>query len=92
MILGVSPDSVARQARFRKKYQLPFSLLADENHAIAEAYGFWKRKKFMGRSYMGVERGTVLIDPSGRVARVFEKVNAAGHAAEVAQALEELRR
>lgn len=87
----MSPDSVARQAKFKKKYGLPFTLLADEDHRIAEAYGVWKRKSFMGRSYMGVERSTVLVDPQGRVARVFEKVNAAGHAAEVARALEELR-
>jgi peroxiredoxin Q/BCP len=90
VILGASPDTVKKQAKFREKYDLPFTLLADVDHAIAEAYGVWKLKKFMGREYMGVERSTVLIDPSGRVARAFEKVSAADHPAEVAEAIEEL--
>ena len=92
MILGDSPDSVAKQARFKAKFELPFTLLADEDHAIAEAYGAWQLKKFMGREYMGVVRSTVIIDPDGKVARHFEKVENAGeHPAEVEAALNELR-
>ena len=91
VILGDSPDSVAKQAKFRKKYELPFTLLADEDHAIAEAYGVWAEKSFMGRHYMGVERTTFIIDPGGRVARVFQKVKPPGHAEEVAEALTALR-
>jgi peroxiredoxin Q/BCP len=91
VILGASPDKPAKQARFRRKFALPFTLLADEQHAVAEAYGVWKLKNFMGRSYYGIERSTAIIDPKGKVARVFEKVSAAGHAGEVRQALEELQ-
>ena len=91
MILGVSPDPVAKQAKFRKKYHLPFTLLADVNHGIAETYGVWKLKSFAGKSYHGVERSTALIAPEGRIARTFEKVSALGHAEQVAKALEELR-
>ena len=88
MILGISPDTVTAQAKFKKKYDLPFTLLADSDHAVAERYGVWKEKMNYGRKYMGVERTTFLIGPDGRVTRVFEKVNAKGHAAEVAAALE----
>ena len=92
MILGSSPDSVARQAKFKAKFELPFTLLADKDHAIAESYGAWQEKSMMGKKYMGVVRSTVIIDPSGRVARVFEKVKDAGaHPAEVEVALRELR-
>jgi thioredoxin-dependent peroxiredoxin len=91
VILGASPDAPAKQAKFRKKYELPFTLLADEGHDIAEAYGVWQLKTFMGRKYMGVERTTFVIDPAGRVARVFEKVKAAGHADEVRDALTALQ-
>ena len=88
MILGISPDTVTAQAKFKKKYDLPFTLLADTDHAVAERYGGWKEKMNYGRKDMGVERTTFLIGPDGRVTRVFEKVNAKGHAAEVAAALE----
>ena len=91
MILGVSPDPVKKQAKFREKYGLPFTLLADTGHAVAEAYGAWQLKTFMGREYMGVVRSTYLIDPHGTVARVFEKVSPGEHATEVAEALERLR-
>jgi peroxiredoxin Q/BCP len=84
----VSPDSVAAQARFKKKFDLPFTLLADTGHSVAEQYGVWKEKKNYGKTYMGVERTTFLIGRDGRVTHVFEKVNATGHAAEVAAALE----
>lgn len=92
VILGISPDSVKSHARFKTKFNLPFTLLADEGHAVAEAYGVWGLKKFMGREYMGVERTTFVIGGDGRVARVFENVKADGHAEEVAAALAELAR
>jgi peroxiredoxin Q/BCP len=88
VILGISPDTVAAQAKFKKKYDLPFTLLADTDHAVAERYGVWKEKMNYGKTYMGVERTTFLIGPDGRVTRVFQKVNAKGHAEEVAAALE----
>ena len=84
VILGVSPDSVASHRRFRAKYALPFTLLADAEHAVAERYGVWKEKSMFGRRYMGVERTTFVIDADGRVAHVFAKVKPAGHAAAVA--------
>jgi peroxiredoxin Q/BCP len=82
---------VEKQAEFKKKYNLPFRLLADKDHKIAEAYGAWQEKSMMGKKYMGVVRSTVIIDPQGKVARVFEKVkDAATHPAEVGDALTEL--
>ena len=92
MVLGASPDRVEKQAKFRKKYELPFILLADPEHTLAEAYGVWQQKSFMGKKFMGVARTTYLIDPDGKVARVFESVKPAGHAAEVAAAIEQLKR
>jgi peroxiredoxin Q/BCP len=88
VILGVSPDTVDAQARFKKKFELPFSLLADSDHAVAERYGVWKEKMNYGKKYMGVERTTFLIDKEGRLTRVFAKVTPKGHAEEVAAALE----
>jgi peroxiredoxin Q/BCP len=87
VILGVSPDNVRSHQKFKQKYALPFTLLADTDHAIAESYGVWKQKRMYGRTYMGVERTTFVIDGEGRVARVFEKVTPAGHAATVAEAI-----
>lgn len=87
IILGVSPDSPKSHTKFKQKFNLPFSLLADEDHAICEAYGVWAQKKFMGREYMGVLRTTFLIDPEGRVVKVFEDVKPADHSAEVLAAL-----
>jgi thioredoxin-dependent peroxiredoxin len=89
-IIGVSPDSVASHQKFKTKFSLPFTLLADTDHAIAEAYGVWKEKSMYGRTYWGVERTTFLIDPTGVVARVWPKVKAEGHAAAVAATLAEL--
>ena len=86
-IIGVSPDSVASHVKFKKKFSLPFTLLADPDHAIAEAYGAWKQKAMYGRTYMGVERSTFLIDPTGTLTHVWRKVKADGHAADVATAL-----
>lgn len=80
-----------KQAKFKEKYRLPFTLLADKDHKIAEAYGAWQQKSMMGKKYMGIVRSTVIIDPQGRVVRVFEKVKDAGsHPAEIEVALKEL--
>jgi peroxiredoxin Q/BCP len=87
VVLGVSPDSVRSHARFRAKYALPFTLLADVDHAVAEAYGVWIEKQMYGRKYMGVARTTLVIAPDGRVAHVFEQVKSAGHAEAVAEVL-----
>ena len=82
-VLGVSPDSEATHKKFETKYKLPFTLLADKDHAIADAYGVWGEKKFMGRTYMGVLRTTFLIDEKGKIKKVFEKVKPEDHASEV---------
>jgi len=87
VVLGVSPDGVASHQKFKKKYELPFTLLADEDHAVAEAYGAWGEKSMYGRKYFGVLRKTYIIDARGKIARVFEKVKPRGHAAEVLAAL-----
>ncbi len=91
MVLGSSPDSVEKQRKFKEKFALPYQLLADVTHSVAESYGVWKLKSMMGKSYYGIERSTVIIDPAGVVARAFEKVKAEGHASDVAAAIEELR-
>jgi len=88
-LLGVSPDSEASHQKFITKYKLPFTLLADREHAIAEAYGVWGEKKFMGRTYMGVLRTTFLIDEKGKIKKVFEKVKPEDHATEVLEAFSE---
>ena len=90
MILGVSPDSPAKHRKFKAKFELPFTLIADTDHAVSEAYGVWVEKNMMGRKYMGVARTTFVIDPDGRIAHVFEKVNPIGHASEVAEMIEGL--
>ncbi len=87
VIVGVSPDPVPKQAKFKSKHGLPFILLADAEHKAAEAYGVWKEKSMYGRTYMGVERTTFLIGPDGKIRKIFEKVKPAGHAAEVLAAL-----
>lgn len=87
MILGASPDTVDAQAKFKAKYNLPFILLADADHALAEAWGVWKEKSMYGKVSMGVERTTFLIDGDGVVTHVFPKVKVDGHAAEVLAAL-----
>lgn len=83
VILGISPDDVASHQKFKAKYNLPFTLLVDENHALAEQLGIWVEKQFMGNRYMGVQRTTYIVGPDGAVQHVFEKVNPAGHAEEV---------
>ena len=87
MVLGVSPDSADSHRKFRAKYDLPFPLLADTDHAVAERYGVWKEKSLYGRKYWGIERSTFVIAPDGTIARVFQKVKPQGHATEVAEAL-----
>ena len=87
MVLGVSPDSPKSHTKFKEKFKLPYTLIADEDHAIAEAYGVWGEKTNFGRKYMGVLRTTYIIDPDGRIAQVFEKVKPENHAEEVAEAL-----
>ncbi|HTK41779.1 MAG TPA: thioredoxin-dependent thiol peroxidase [Gemmatimonadales bacterium] len=88
VVLGVSPDPVTSHQKFKQKYQLPFPLLADTDHRVADAYGAWGEKSMYGRKYRGILRTTFLIDPEGRIARVFEKVRPEGHAAEVLAALQ----
>ena len=90
VILGVSPDSVASHQKFKKKFELPFTLLADADHAIADAYGVWVEKSMYGKKYMGVQRATFLIDKKGSVAKVYPKVKPEGHAAEVEAELKTL--
>ena len=82
-ILGVSPDSVASHAKFKLKFHLPFTLLADEDHSVCELYDVWKLKKMYGREYYGVARTTFLISPDGMIHKVFENVKPAEHSAEV---------
>ena len=88
-ILGVSVDSEASHIKFTAKYKLPFTLIADPDHAIADAYGVYGEKKFMGRTYMGVKRITYLIDEKGKIKKVFEKVKPEEHAQEVLNAFAE---
>ena len=89
-ILGVSPNTSRSHARFKTKYQLPFPLLADEDHKVSELYAAWGFKKFMGREYEGVLRTTYLIDAQGNIARVFENVRPAEHSAKLLEALRSL--
>jgi peroxiredoxin Q/BCP len=82
-VLGVSPDSVKKHVKFQDKFQLPFNLLADEDHAISIAYGVWAEKKFMGRAYMGIIRTTFVLDAAGVIERVIDKVDTEQHAAQI---------
>jgi thioredoxin-dependent peroxiredoxin len=87
VILGVSPDTVASHVKFKKKFQLPFPLLADEGHKVCDLYGVWGPKKFIGKEYEGVLRTTFLIDEKGIIVKVFEKVRPAEHSTELLSAL-----
>lgn len=89
VVLGVSPDPVSRHEKFIEKYCLPFTLLADEEHEVAEQYGVWKLKKNFGKEYMGIERSTFIIDKDGKVARVWDKVKVSGHVEEALQFIKE---
>jgi peroxiredoxin Q/BCP len=87
VVLGVSPDDESSHAKFKTKYSLPFTLLADPEHEAAEAYGTWVEKTHYGKTYMGVERSTFVIDANGNVARVLRRVNPQTHADAVLEAL-----
>jgi peroxiredoxin Q/BCP len=89
-VVGVSVLDVASKARFARKHQLTFPLLADERHEVAEAYGAWQQKSRYGRTYMGIARMTVLIGPDGKVARRWDNVKVDGHAEEVLEAVKTL--
>lgn len=89
-VLGVSPDDVASHVKFRDKYDLNFPLLADPDHAVAEAYGAWGKKKLYGREYEGVLRSTFLIGPEGNIEKIYRKVKPAEHAAEILEDLDAL--
>ena len=90
-VLGVSTDSIASHEKFAAKFELPFPLLSDEDHAICEKYGVWAEKKNYGKTYMGIQRATFLIDKQGKVAAVWPKVKVAGHVDDVAKAISELK-
>jgi thioredoxin-dependent peroxiredoxin len=87
-VLGVSPDDVASHRAFAKKYKLPFTLLSDPDHTVAEAYGVWKKKSMFGRKYWGIERSTFVIDADGRIEAEFRRVRPKEHAAQVLGVLE----
>jgi peroxiredoxin Q/BCP len=87
VVLGVSPDNPTKHVKFREKYGLPFTLLADEDHAVAELYGVWVEKSMYGKTYMGIERSTFVIDANGNVAKIMRKVKPADHADDVLAAL-----
>jgi thioredoxin-dependent peroxiredoxin len=87
VVLGVSPDEESSHVKFKQKYGLPFTLLADPDHEVAEQYGVWGERKYMGKTYMGIERSTFLIDEDGRVAKVMRRVKPDTHAEQVLAAL-----
>lgn len=90
VVLGVSVDAVKKHAKFATKYELPFTLLSDEEKKVVELYGVWAKKKFMGREYMGILRTTFLINPVGKIAKIYENVKPSGHAEEVLKDINEL--
>lgn len=87
VVLGVSPDSPTEHVKFKEKYRLPFALLSDEAHEVAETYGTWVEKSMYGKTYMGIERSTFVIDADGNVAKIMRKVKPADHADDVLAAL-----
>ncbi|MGG4440318.1 thioredoxin-dependent thiol peroxidase [Brevibacillus fortis] len=89
VVLGISPDSVKSHDKFIAKHELPFQLVADPDHQVAEAYGVWVLKKMYGREYMGIERTTFAIDKEGNIAKVWPKVKVKGHVQEVLQFIKE---
>jgi peroxiredoxin Q/BCP len=90
-VWGISPQSATSKRAFREKFELPFTLLVDEDHAAAEAYGAWVEKENYGKTYWGNARTTFLVDPEGRIARVWPKVKPEGHATDVLAVLDELQ-
>lgn len=91
VVLGISPDDVKSHDKFAAKHELPFPLLADPDHQVAEAYGVWVLKKMYGREYMGIERSTFLIDPEGTIVKAWPKVKVKGHVEDVLQTIRELQ-
>ncbi len=91
VIFGISKDSVKRHGQFAEKYQLPFTLLSDENGEVCDSYDVWKTKSLYGRSFLGIVRSTYLITPEGKIARVYPKVKVKEHAAELLETLKELK-
>ncbi|NKN36500.1 peroxiredoxin [Agrobacterium sp. a22-2] len=89
-VIGISPDSVKSHDKFIAKHGLSLALAADEDKSVLEAYGVWKEKSMYGRTYMGVERSTFLIDPEGKIAAIWPKVKVAGHAEAVLKTVTEL--
>jgi thioredoxin-dependent peroxiredoxin len=87
VVLGVSPDGPKKHTKFREKYDLPFTLLADEDHTVAETYGVWVEKSMLGKKYMGIERSTFVIDDDGNVAKIMRRVKPDTHADDVLAAL-----
>lgn len=86
-IVGVSPDKTEAQQKFATKFGLPYTLVPDTDHAIAEAYGVWKEKSMYGRTYMGIERSTFVVDAKGKIAKIFPKVKVTGHVEAVLESL-----
>ena len=82
-VIGVSPDKPAAQAKFKQKFDLPFTLLADQDKTVAEAYGVYKEKNMYGKKVMGIERTTFVVGPDGKIEKIYHKVKAKGHAAQV---------
>ena len=91
VVMGISPDNIKSHQKFKQKYELPYPLLVDEGHRLADEYDVWKEKALYGVKYMGVERTTVIINKDGRVAKIFRKVKVPGHVQEVAEAVDALK-
>lgn len=87
VVIGVSPDSVESHKKFKKKYHLNFFLISDTSKDISKMYGVWKKKNFMGKEFMGIERTTLIIDENGLIKKIFAKVNPLGHSKEVLASL-----
>jgi peroxiredoxin Q/BCP len=91
VVLGISPDSPKKHRKFKEKYDLTYTLLADEDHQVAEKYGVWVEKSMYGKKYWGIARTTFIIDAEGRIAQIFEKVKPEEHGTQVAEALAALK-
>ncbi|WP_094701373.1 thioredoxin-dependent thiol peroxidase [Brevibacillus laterosporus] len=89
VVLGISPDSVTSHDKFIAKHELPFPLIADEDHSVAEAYGVWVLKKMYGREYMGIERSTFILDTEGKIAQIYPKVKVKDHVQQVVAYIKE---
>ena len=87
VVIGISPDDESAHVKFKEKYGLPFTLLADPDHRVADEYGVWGERSMYGKTYMGIERSTFVIDPEGNVARIMRRVKPDTHAEQVLQAL-----